>query len=477
MNRKPFVKLLKTPYTYAFYDVNSNRVTSTNRDIFEKLETVLNAPDSEVDTLMQDPQIQNLIEKEYLSTNRPAAIRHPYTDMVEPLLENKLSRITLQVTQNCNFRCAYCSYTNPLEGKQRLHNSKTMSLETAQKALRFLFRHSANSDSINVGFYGGEPFLNFGLIKEMVSYAKELFLFRPLTFSITTNGSVFNDEIAAFCMENPIDLKISLDGNRETHDRNRKLASTGEGTFDLVMSKMKWLQDHYPALAERCSVNMVLDSTADYDCYNRVFTDYEAVHKNNATVSLVDTAMIAQGYEMDERFFVKYQYDKFLGLMSELGYIREDALSPISTAAKLDLYKTHEDMLANSPMGKTTAPGGPCVPGLLRLLVDIHGNLFPCERCSETSRVMKIGNLDDGFDLDNIKKQLNVGQIAQENCMNCWAMRDCSVCAASIEDDDVLSEQKKLSRCRDIRVGFHETLMNLLTLRDGEYLMKGVARQ
>ncbi|MFZ3070522.1 MAG: radical SAM protein [Anaerolineaceae bacterium] len=115
-----------------------------------------------------------------------------------------------------------------------------MTWKVAKRALDFLWEHSIDSGEVNVGFYGGEPLLEFPLIQKVVGYSKYLFWGKQLTFSITTNGTLLNPEIILFFQEHNFSLGISLDGPKEINDRNRVFAN-GKGTFDSVLHNINLL--------------------------------------------------------------------------------------------------------------------------------------------------------------------------------------------------------------------------------------------
>lgn len=122
-------------------------------------------------------------------------VRHVYADYLDVFLTRKLAKITLQLTQNCNFRCKYGIYSETHNLRQRSHSTERMTFETAKKAIDFLWKHSVDSPDVNIGFYGGEPLLEFPLLKKAVKYSERLFEGKNLTFSVTTNGTLLNDEI------------------------------------------------------------------------------------------------------------------------------------------------------------------------------------------------------------------------------------------------------------------------------------------
>lgn len=111
-----------------------------------------------------------------------------------------------------------------------------MDWNTAKKSLDFLLEHSIDNEIVNIGFYGGEPMIEFDLIKKCIEYAKEIFKGKDIQFSITTNGTLINKKIIRYFVKNKVNLTISLDGPKEVHDKNRRFCN-GSGTFDKIISE------------------------------------------------------------------------------------------------------------------------------------------------------------------------------------------------------------------------------------------------
>ena len=155
-------------------------------------------------------------------------------------MDNDLSQLILQVTQQCNLRCAYCAYSGIYEG-HRVHQNKRMSFELAKRGIDFFIKHSREKDSIDIGFYGGEPLLEFDLLKKCTEYARGLVEGKELTFGLTTNGTLLKDEIAEYLVENDFRIGISLDGPKREHDINRRFAN-GKGSFDTIIQNVKRLK-------------------------------------------------------------------------------------------------------------------------------------------------------------------------------------------------------------------------------------------
>ena len=105
----------------------------------------------------------------------------------------------------------------------------------------------------------------------------------------------------------------------------------------------------------------------------------------------------------------------------------------------------------NYSFNTQSAPAGPCVPGALRLFVDVEGNFFPCEHVSETSEVMKIGNLNDGFYVDKVNTLLNVAKLTESSCRKCWAYHQCYQCAKFCDNDKTLSREMRRIECSKVK--------------------------
>ena len=140
-----------------------------------------------------------------------------------------IESISLGLTNNCNLNCSYC-----FEGKK---NKLTMSVDTAKKSIDWLFRNDVSGpvSKVDISFFGGEPLLEMNTIKEIIIYAREKaeLIGKEANFSATTNGVLFDKEIAEYWIENNLGILLSCDGIKKAHDISRK-SQSGEGSFDLV---------------------------------------------------------------------------------------------------------------------------------------------------------------------------------------------------------------------------------------------------
>ena len=144
--------------------------------------------------------------------------------------------LCLHVAHDCNLKCEYCfAEEGEYHGKREM-----MSLEVGKAALDFIIKNSGSRKNLEVDFFGGEPLMNFEVVKELVYYGRELekHYDKKFRFTITTNGVLLDDEKLAFINEHMHNLVLSMDGRKEVHDRMRPRAG-GQGSYDLVVPKFQ----------------------------------------------------------------------------------------------------------------------------------------------------------------------------------------------------------------------------------------------
>ena len=169
--KKPMLALFSTPNENYFFDVNRNEVVPISDASYAYLQQALGGKGTD---LPAPAQVNMLKEQGYFSTESYIKeVRHIYSDYLSVFLARKLTKITVQLTQNCNFRCKYCIYSETHNTRQRSHSTERMTWETAKKAIDFLREHSVDSPEVNIGFYGGEPLLEFPLLKKAVEYSEQ----------------------------------------------------------------------------------------------------------------------------------------------------------------------------------------------------------------------------------------------------------------------------------------------------------------
>lgn len=153
MNEYVF-KLVESPNKKYLYDTNLHKIHMISDELYELLQN------EEVENCTENTEILQMKQKGFFQPMRVKSLGNPLFSVADVYLERGLQKLTLQVTQDCNFRCTYCNYTSN-DGCQRLHAQKNMDYNTAIKAVDFFFARSLDYKECFVAFYGGEPLRNY----------------------------------------------------------------------------------------------------------------------------------------------------------------------------------------------------------------------------------------------------------------------------------------------------------------------------
>ena len=454
------VKLFRTPNAYYAFDAPKGKVIEISKETYAYLEHNGSGEESVPDEFLE------LRGRGFFSGESPVKqISHLYTRILDVYLERRLDKITLQVTQQCNFRCSYCVYSENLNHMQRSHSNRKMDFSVARKAIDFLREHAIDSPNINIGFYGGEPLLNFDLVRQVIEYSKNTFYGKELTFNLTTNGSLLEDDVVDYMVENKVSLMISLDGPKSIHDRNRKLGN-GEGTYDLVMARIQRIRDRYPEYWENIQYSMVMDPMNDFAEITKICKN-EIIVPQNLVASLVDRNFDEEEAEASEEYIENSEYSLFLAY---LAYWKRYPKEKVATLSMIQVGMIMEKLyIVDGMVGlrETDIPSGPCIPGAMRTFVDVDGQIFPCERVSEQSEAMRIGHIDSGFEMEKVRQLLEVSKVTEDSCKECWAFRLCDQCAKTADTGmGELLPKARLHYCQSSKAHAYSRLQEYILARE-----------
>ncbi|MBQ4311718.1 MAG: radical SAM protein, partial [Oscillospiraceae bacterium] len=151
-----------------------------------------------------------------------------------------LKSMCLLVTMDCNLRCRYCFAET---GEYGMKKRKLMSFETGKRALDYLLENSGDRENLEVDFFGGEPLMNFDVVKQLVMYGRSRekdYINKHFRFTVTTNGILLDDEKTDFINREMSNVVLSIDGRKEVNDRMRTHIN-GSGTYDEIIEKYKKL--------------------------------------------------------------------------------------------------------------------------------------------------------------------------------------------------------------------------------------------
>ena len=161
-----------------------------------------------------------------------------YEKYADCSVASPIKAMCLHIAHDCNLRCEYCFASTGDFGEGR----KLMPLETGKQAIDFLLKHSANRKNLELDFFGGEPLMNFEVVKQVVAYArsKEQEYGKHFRFTITTNGMLLNDDNIDFINKEMSNVVLSIDGRKAVNDRMRKRVD-GKGSYDIILPKYQRL--------------------------------------------------------------------------------------------------------------------------------------------------------------------------------------------------------------------------------------------
>jgi len=319
--------------------------------------------------------------------------------------------LTLNVSQQCNLRCAYC-YAR--------HSTDNMKPETARQSIDFLFDEFSELERFSLSFYGGEPLLNFHTIESAVHYAVERCARANLPkpeFGLTTNGTLMNHDIATFLGSHSFHVTVSVDGDKAAHDQNRKYPD-GRGSYADVMKAFDILKSTPGVVIGTSSVlGPESSAIAIYEHLNDAkITD----HKIEYAVDFCEGCTYAG---MDRNLYLK-----------ECKKLAETCLTEILSRQppKYTMYNNRLLLLWGNATKRTFCPAGN-----ERIAVSPGGNIYPCGPAASLNQ-WKIGHIDHGFN-KRLEEFTHFNQeVSVRKCKHCWARHLClGGCPLRRSDDQI----------------------------------------
>lgn len=377
---------------------------------------------------MATERLSNLLEREYSHTEEFTLCPPLDYQSLQYLIGHNCSQLVLSLTEQCNMRCEYCGYHDRYDDGNLCEE---MSLGTAKKAIKLYLEHAVAVSEVVISFYGGEPLLKLEFIKECVQYAQSMSLGQHIKFHITTNGVLLNRDVVDYLKDHDFVVSVSIDGPRTLHDRYRKSIDK-KGTYDTVINNLKNIYFNDP----------------EYFCNNFIFMPVYAPPKND--LLLYDFFEKAPVNYMLGNLYVTPYFEEVIekmDLSSEIILTGEEKCqySKFKQISIDSLYKYKALFESTNSTIDKTFPAGNCIPVCKKIYSNARGNLFLCEKVSETVDNC-IGNVNDGIDTSKVYMQYNrmMEVYKKLGCQSCWAIHFCSVC---FRDYDSVSRK----RCDGIR--------------------------
>lgn len=390
----------------------------------------------------------DLIDEGYLP-EKYNEIEYAFDDILPDLIKRRINKVIFQVTEDCNFRCSYCVYTNN-DGSDRLHSMREMKLDTALSAIDFIKEHSIDSDFINIGFYGGEPLINYNLIKNVILYTEKELFGKEILFSLTTNGTLLDKEKLEFFNNRQVAITLSLDGPKQINDKNRKMLNADISPFEIVKNKIELITKEYKNINELLAINMVIDPRNPYDDYMSIYELIPELHNIKLLASIVDTNHLINKFDYGDTFIEQKEYAEFISRLEEDQKVESRVNEKNVMKETFKSFKDQMDKMINKKI--SFSPSGPCIPGADKLFVDCEGNFYPCEKVPTKTYDLSFGDIYSGIDLDKVNNMLKISELTKEECSKCWAFNLCSSCLKYSISNNTISREGRLQYCEESKI-------------------------
>lgn len=163
-----------------------------------------------------------------------------------------------------------------------------MDFHTAKHAVDYLWNHSIDSDVVTIGFYGGEPLLEFELIKQVILYTEKKFQGKIVHYAMTTNVSLLSIDKVEFLWKHDVHLVLSLDGPKEIQEKNRIYVGNQKSSYDVAVENLNHIREKFPEYIKRMNINIVINPMDDLDVVYSVFQDgqvFSGIHALATTIN------------------------------------------------------------------------------------------------------------------------------------------------------------------------------------------------
>jgi radical SAM additional 4Fe4S-binding domain len=327
--------------------------------------------------------------------------------------------MVLLVSQECNMGCEYC-----FAGKGEYGQKGKMAEETAIRAVDYLLEKSEDmKQRLHINFFGGEPLLNFPVVKKTADYIGEISRKKGIHISmgITTNGTILNDEILECLKKHYITVLISLDGPKEIHNKWRKFRN-GKGTYDTVVKNAQQMKEYLPkGLTARVTLTKESPPIAEISKHIKELGFINMIYSvmyDRPTCNGSDYRAY-KDISMSERELKDFYVTTQNTLESIINKTNIGTLSDIDTDMVMRNMR-HTD--GCSPRRYF------CHAGFSEIAVGIDGEIYPCQRFVDMP-AFKLGDIWTGLDGEQFSGFYNGFEMHRKTCSKCWGRyicgRDC----------------------------------------------------
>ena len=324
-----------------------------------------------------------------------------------------IKALCLHVAHSCNLACSYC-----FAGQGKYHGKDAlMSFETGKRAFDFLIENSGTRRNLEVDFFGGEPLLNWDVVKKLVGYARsiEKEKNKNFRFTLTTNGVLIDDEVIEFANKEMSNVVLSLDGRKDVHDRFR-VDYAGKGSYDKILPKFKKLVE------SRKGENYYMRGT-----FTHFNTDFTKDIFHMADLGFRELSMEPVVCSPDSPSALTEE--DLPVLFEQYEILAKEMIRRRKSGEGFTFYHYMLD-LKNGPCIYKRISG--CGSGTEYMAVTPKGDLYPCHQFVGEEEYC-LGNIWDGVKNTDVQDKFRLcNAYSREECRDCWAKLYCSGgCAAN----------------------------------------------
>ena len=326
---------------------------------------------------------------------------------------NVIKALCLHVAHTCNLNCSYC-----FASQGKYHGERAvMSFEAGKQALDFLMDNSGTRRNLEVDFFGGEPLMNWDVVKQLVEYARNVEKERGknFRFTLTTNGMLIDDDVIDFANREMSNVVLSLDGRKEIHDRER-VDYAGNGSYDRIVPKFQKLVE------SRGGKDYYMRGTfthANPDFTKDVFHMTDLGFKELSMEPVVSAPDDPAALTPEDLEIVKEQYE----------ILAKEMIKRNKEGNGFTFYHYMIDLTAGPCIYKRISG---CRSGTEYMAVTPWGDLYPCHQFVGEEEY-KLGDIWNGVTNNDLREEFrSCNAYARPECKDCWAKLYCSGgCAAN----------------------------------------------
>lgn len=371
------------------------------------------------------------------------------------------TELVFKMTGKCNLRCKYCFYSDHYS-ETVTYDDGEMTLDTGIKAIDIFMKHFIVGNKRYpekqpiFAFYGGEPLMNNDVLVGLCNYITDNYSAYKPQFTITTNGLLLSKkEICDFLIEKNFWICISIDGNKEEHDRNR-IDLNGEGSFDGIIR----------AIDENLKGYSDIYAIACYD-FGTNFSNVEEFFKTHNIPMIRYSAINSEDTTYYDQFSEEERHTYFKRMNEIMVKYKEDASNNRPISGYIN-YLAGQTLFQVYDRGKFVKASGffdhhtrTCIPGQ-KIYVDTDGSFHACEKINPN---FEIGNVKEGVDYKKIKRIVkDYNHSVLSKCKTCTISRICNTCYvnASKDSDFII----KSDECNMKILSAKETLRNVVDIEE-----------